>query len=145
MAVSASLTIPVNAATPARREAVGSVLTAALGASDIALDAVAGKAMLRFHFPGDIDPVMNELYRRGLTHSATVAISVRVDRSQGGTVSLAWVLERLGALPAVSNVSFDGSTIGATVAAATGAMRRLHDEIVTAGLTPVDATPRHRA
>jgi hypothetical protein len=55
------------------------------------------------------------------------------------------VLERLGALPAVSNVSFDGNTIGATVAAATGAMRRLYDEIITTGLVPVDAPPRHRA
>jgi hypothetical protein len=44
-----------------------------------------------------------------------------------------------------SNVSFDGNTIGATVAAATGAMRRLYDEIITTGLVPVDAPPRHRA
>jgi hypothetical protein len=145
MAVSAALTIPVNAATPARREALGSVFGAALGASDIELDALAGKAMLRFHFPGDIDPMMHELYSRGLTHSATLAVSVRVEHSEAGSVSIAWVLERLGALPAVSNVSFDGSTIGATVAAASGAMRRLYDEIVMAGLVPVDPSPRKRA
>jgi hypothetical protein len=145
MAVSASLTIPVTVTNPSGHEAIAAVFLSALGSSDISVDRYAAKVTLRFQFPGDIDPVMRELYRRGLTHSATVALSIGVANPQGGTVDVHGLVERLGELQAVSNVSFDSGVVSATVAAATDAMRSLHDAIVEAGLVPVDMVARGRA
>jgi len=122
---------------PAQHDAIAAVFLSALGSSDIAVDPYAAKATLRFQFPGDIDPVMSELYRRGLTHSATLALLIGVENPKG-TVDAHGLIGRIGALPAVSNVSFDAGVLSATIAAATGSMRSLHDEIVAAGLVPVD-------
>ncbi len=117
----------------------------ALGSSDISIDAYAAKAMLRFQFPGDIDVMMRELYRRGLTNTATVALSIGIADPSGGAFDVRSLVGRLAGLPAVSNVSFDGKVLSATVAAATGAMRSFHDEIVSDGLVPIDTPARNRA
>jgi len=145
MAVSALVTIPVNASTPGHEAALVAAFGSALGSSEIVVDALSAKVMLHFHFPGDIDPLMSELYHAGLSHSATLALSVRVDTGRSGSAGRAEVLERLGALPAVSNPAFDGYNVSVTVAAATTAMRRLHDEIVSLGLVPVDSPAPKRA
>jgi hypothetical protein len=145
MAVSASLTIPVTVTTQAQADAAASVFLSALGSSHVAVDPYASKATLAFQFPGDLDPIMRELYRRGLSHSATLAFSIGLRTESGGAGDVRDLVGRLRALPAVSNVSFDGTTLTATIAAATGAMRCVAGEIAKAGFIATDAFSRGRA
>jgi hypothetical protein len=131
----ASLTIPVSVRTLAQATDIAQIVGAAAGSSDVAVDPVAGKATLRYEFPGDIDPLMRELYERGLANSATLAVSIAVESAHGRTVNSSELVARLNASPTVSNASFDGRAVCATVAAATQALRELHEHIVAAGLT----------
>jgi hypothetical protein len=48
------------------------------------------------------------------------------------------LIAHLNSSPAVTNASFDGKTLSATVIAATNAMRFVYEEIIVAGLMPVD-------
>ena len=79
----ATLTIPVTVKTPAHAALVKDFVVAAAGASDVVVDATAGKATLRYEFPGDIDPLMRRLYERGLANSATLAVLVSVRANAG--------------------------------------------------------------
>jgi hypothetical protein len=130
----AALTIPVNVRTPAQASDVAKIVGAAAGSSDVAVDSTAGKATLRYEFPGDIDPLMRKLYERGLANSATLAVSVPVQAADGVAVRSAELLAGLDAAPSVSNAAYDGKTVSATIAAATEALNDLHARIVAAGL-----------
>jgi negative regulator of sigma E activity len=130
----AALTIPVNVRTPAQVAALAKILNAAVGSSDVTVDPTAGKATLRYEFPGDIDPLMRMLYQRGLANSATLAVSVAVQPVDGAAVNPAALVARLNAAPTVSYASYDGKTVSATIAAATEALRDLHARIVAVGL-----------
>jgi hypothetical protein len=130
----ASLTIPVNVRTPAQASDVAAIFASDAGSSEVAVDALAGKATLRYDFPGDIDPLMHELYERGLANSATLAISIAVEPLTGRTINSAELVARLNACPAISNASFDGRAVCATVAASTETLHEVHEHIVLAGL-----------
>jgi hypothetical protein len=134
MPASASLTIPVRPGSPAQADEIAAIFRSALGSSEIAVDATAGKVTLRYHFPGDIDTIMRQLYARGLTNSATLAVAVTVRAQSGGSIDSARFVAALSASPAISDVSFDGRTVAATVAAATQTMRALHEALTAAGL-----------
>ena len=112
-------------------------MAAAPGASDVVVDATAGKATFRYEFPGDIDPLMWRLYERGLANSATLAVLVSVRATAGSTATPSNLVATLNNSASASNASYDGKTVAATIAAAGEALRYLHDEIVAAGLTPI--------
>jgi Zn-dependent membrane protease YugP len=130
----AAVTIPVNVRTPAQASDVARIVTAAAGSSDVEVDPMAGKATLHYEFPGDIDPLMRKLYEPGLANSATLGVRVPVKPADGAAVRSVELIALLNAAPAVSNASYDGETVSATVAAATEALRDLHARIVAAGL-----------
>lgn len=136
MPPSASLTIPVRPRTRAAADEIAAIFGSAIGSSEIAVDANAGKVTLRYHFPGDIDAIMRQLYERGLANSATLALALAVRPANGRSVDSAGVVRKLSALPAVSNASFDGTVVAATVAAATETMRALGVALTDAGLEP---------
>jgi hypothetical protein len=133
---SASLTIPVSPRTRAQADEIAAIFGSAVGSSEIAVDANAGKVTLRYHFPGDIDAIMRQLYRRGLANSATLALALIVRPANGRTIDSAHVVEKLSASPAVTNASFDGTVVAATIAAATETMRALGAALADAGLEP---------
>ncbi len=133
---SASLTIPLQVRSQSQAGEVFAILGSSIGSSDIAVDRAAGKVTLRYHFPGDIDTIMRQLYERGLTSSATLALAISVRPVSGHTVDAAGVVRRLNASPAVSNASFDGTIVSATVAAATSTLRTVHQTLTDAGFEP---------
>ena len=133
----ASLTIPVTVKTPAHVVEVTGLVASAPGASDVVVDATAGKATFRYEFPGDIDPLMWRLYERGLANSATLAVLLSVRATAGSGAGASGLVATLNNSASVSNASYDGKTVAATIAAAGEAMRYLYDEIVAAGLTPI--------
>jgi hypothetical protein len=108
------------------------------GTSAVAIDPVAGKATFGFEFPGNIDRLVERLAGKGLAPGATVAVEVPVRNIAGGTVDVEAMLAHLNASPAVSNAAFDGKTVSATAASQTNAMRYIYEEIIIAGLMPVD-------
>ena len=57
---------------------------------------------------------------------------------RNGIVDPAKLLAELNASPAVSNAAYDGETVSATVLATTSALRYVYEEIIIAGLMPVD-------
>jgi len=129
-----SLTIPLNVKTKSDATDVALIIMAAAGTSDVAVDPTAGKVTLNHEFPGDIDPLMQSLYERGLVNTATVAVSVPVRPEAGAFVNGPELVARLNAARAVSNASYDGKAVNATIAAATEALDDLHERIVAAGL-----------
>jgi hypothetical protein len=138
MAASASLSIPLTLATTAQALDARKILESTAGLTDVALDAAGGKATVRYQFPGNIDHVMSRLRSRRLVKSSTIAMSVPVKNHSGRTVDPAEVVAHLNASPAVTNASFDGTTVSATVVAATNALRFVYEELLIAGLMPVD-------
>jgi hypothetical protein len=133
---SASLTIPVHVRNDTQASEISAIFGSSIGSSDIAVDRASGKVTLRYHFPGDIDAIMRQLYARGLTSSATLALAVSVRPAGGRSVDAAGVVRKLNASPAISNAAFDGNVVSATVAAATETMRVMHDTLSAVGLEP---------
>jgi hypothetical protein len=133
---SASLTIPVHVRSDIQVSEISAIFGSSVGSSDIAVDRASGKVTLRYHFPGDIDAIMRQLYARGLTSSATLALAVAVRPANGHAVDAAGVVRKLNASPAISNASFDGKVVCATVAAATETMRAMRDTLSAVGLEP---------
>ncbi len=115
---------------------ISAIFGSSVGSSDIAVDRASGKVTLRYHFPGDIDAIMRQLYARGLTSSATLALALSVRPANGHAVDAAGVVRKLNASPAISNASFDGKIVSATVAAATETMRAMRDTLSAVGLEP---------
>lgn len=142
MAAAASLTIPVSLVTPLQTYNTKRVLNRIPGASHIAVDAAAGKVTFQFEFPGNIDRVMDKLRARHVTRASTLAISVPVENLTGQSVDREHFLDVLNSSPAVQGAQFDGAAVTATIAAQTNAMRYLYEEIIVAGLMPLDVPTR---
>lgn len=138
MAASASLTIPVSLATPVQQLDVTRIFQATAGLKDITLDAAANTATVQFEFPGNIDALMGRLRSKRLTTAKTIAISVPVVNLSGKVVDPTHLLHALNLSPAVHQAAYDGHTVTATIVAATNAVRYMYEEIVIAGLMPLD-------
>jgi hypothetical protein len=144
MAAAASLTIPVSLVTPLQTYNTKQVLNRIPGASHIAVDAAAGKVTFQFEFPGNIDRVMDKLRARHVTTAPTLAISVPVENLTGKIVDREDLLHVLNSSPTVQGARFDGTSITATISAQTNAMRYMYEEIINAGLMPLDVRTRAR-
>ncbi len=138
MAASASLTIPVTLATPAQAYDAMRVFEATPGLLRHKLDAVGGKATVQFEFPGNVDALMRRLAGRRLATSQLATIVIPVQNLTGRVINPAQLLASLNASPAVSDASYDGKTVRATIVAATNAVRYMYEEIIIAGLMPLD-------
>jgi hypothetical protein len=138
MAAAATLTIPVSIATPARALDAQRILNSAPGTSHIAFDALAGKVTFKFQFPGNIDRVMEKLRAKNVSNARTLQLTVPVENLSGKTVDTGRFAAHLQASPVVQAASFDGKTVSATIAAQTNAMRFVFEEIIVAGLMPLD-------
>jgi hypothetical protein len=137
MAASAALTIPLQLATPVAREDALYILENAAGSEDVAIDA-AGTATLKLQFPGAIDALMRKLRaKRAIGALPMIGVSLPV-KPMIDDVDPADVLERLRASASLSNVTYDGSTVTATAIATTSALRYIFEEVINAGLMPVD-------
>jgi hypothetical protein len=138
MAASASITVPVALGTPAQAYDARAIFLRTPGASAVSLDTASGKITFGYEFPGNIDRLVDRLAAKGLGKVTTVALDVPVRNIVGGVVNPAKLLAELNASPAVSNAAYDGSTVSATVLATTSALRYVYEEIIIAGLMPVD-------
>jgi hypothetical protein len=139
MAASATVTIPVNVGSPARAYDAGKIFSRTPGATHVAFDAAASTATFGFEFPGNIDRLIDRLGAKGLVPTTAAAkVSIPVRNLSGRIIDPTGLIAHLNASPAVSNAAFDGKVVSATVAAATNAMRYLYEEIIIAGLMPVD-------
>ena len=138
MAASASLTIPVSLKTPEQQHDIARLLAATAGLKNPALDAVAGTATVEFEFPGNIDALMGRLASKRLSTAKTLKIAIPVANLSGKIVDPTALLGALNASPAVSNAGYDGKTVTATIVAATNAARYMYEEIIIAGLMPLD-------
>ncbi|MBD5633020.1 MAG: hypothetical protein IAI49_00965 [Candidatus Eremiobacteraeota bacterium] len=138
MAASASVTLPLTLVSPAAAHDARAIFGRTPGTSAVSIDAAGGKATFGFEFPGNIDRLVERLAHKGLSKSATVALEIPVRNLSGRIINPTELIAHLNASPAVSNAAYDGTTVSATVVAATNAMRYLYEEIIIAGLMPVD-------
>ncbi len=138
MAASASVTLPLTLKTAAAASDARAIFGRTPGTSAVAIDSVTGKATFGFEFPGNIDRLVERLSKKGLAAGATAAIEVPVRNLSGRIVDAAHMVAHINASPAVTNASYDGHTVSATIVAATNAMRYIYEEIIIAGLMPVD-------
>jgi len=138
MAAAATLTIPVSIATPARALDAQRILDSAPGTSHIAFDAHAGQVTFKFQFPGNIDRVMEKLRASHVSDARTLQIAVPVENLSGAAVDPGRFAAHMQASPVVESASFDGKTVSATIVAQTNAMRFVFEEIIVAGLMPLD-------
>jgi hypothetical protein len=138
MAASATVTIPLTLSYPAAAADAEAIFGRTPGTSAVAIDAAGGKATFGFEFPGNIDRLVERLAGKGLSVASTVSVAVPVKNLSGRVVDEAGLIAHLNASPAVSNAAYDGKNITATVVAATNAMRYVYEEIIIAGLMPLD-------
>jgi hypothetical protein len=137
MAAFGSLTIPLEITSSQAREDALKVLNQTPGAEDVSIDA-AGTASLKLQFPGNIDALIGKLRgKRVLEGLPLLTVSVPV-KPMIEHIDAADVLERLRASATLSNVVYDGATVSATAIATTSALRYIFEEVVNAGLMPVD-------
>ena len=138
MAASATVTIPLTLSYPAAAADAQAIFGRTPGTSAVAIDAAGGTATFGFEFPGNIDRLVERLTGKGLSTASTVSVAVPVKNLSGRVVDEAGLIAHLNASPAVSHAAFDGKSITATVVAATNAMRYVFEEIIIAGLMPLD-------
>ena len=138
MAASASLTIPVALSTPTQKYEASRAFEATAGLKGITFDAAAGTATVQFEFPGNLDALMKRLSAKRLTSAKTIAISVPVQNLTGRIVDPTNLLHNLNDSPAIANATYDGKTVTATIVAATNDVRYMYEEIIIAGLMPLD-------
>ncbi len=138
MAASASLTIPVSLATPIQAMDARACFERTPGLLSHVIDAAGGTATVQFEFPGNLDALMSRLRGKRLTHSATATIVIPVVNLTGRTIDAVQLVKSLNASPAVSNASYDGTTVSASIVAATNAVRYMYEEIIIAGLMALD-------
>ncbi|MGP6159805.1 MAG: hypothetical protein ACLPYS_20295 [Vulcanimicrobiaceae bacterium] len=138
MGASATLTIPLSLATAEQRDAAQEILGSAAGTSDVEIDPAGSKALVRIQMPGNIDSLMGKLYRAGLTTTQTIDVSIPVKRMTDNPVDPIELVRDLNWSPAVTNATYDGRTVTATIAAATNAMRYIFEELIHNGLMPQD-------
>jgi hypothetical protein len=137
MAASASVTMPLTFVSPAALADARAIFARTPGTSAVKIDP-AGKATFGFEFPGNIDRLVERLSNKGISRAATVAIEVPVRNLSGRIVDAEGLIAHLNASPAVSHASYDGKNVSATVVAATNAMRYVYEEVILAGLMPLD-------
>jgi hypothetical protein len=130
--------MPLNLTSPAAVSEAQAIFGRTPGTSAVALDASAGKATFGFEFPGNIDRLVERLAKKGLAPPSTIGITVPIRNLSGRVIDVPHLIAHLNASPAVSGAAYDGSTVSATVTAATNAMRYVYEEIIVAGLMPVD-------
>ncbi len=138
MAASASLTIPMTLGTPAQAHDAAVAFGRTPGLLRHEFDAAGTSATVQFEFPGNVDALMSRLTNKRLTASRTATISVPVKNLTGRVIDPTQLIASLNASPAVSNATFDGTTVSATIVAANNAVRYMYEEIVLAGLMPLD-------
>lgn len=138
MAASASVTIPVTLAGPAATMDARAIFERTPGLLGPTLDAAGTNASFQFEFPGNLDALVSRLAAKGLVRGRTATIAIPVANLTGRTIDPTALIASLNASPAISNASFDGKTVSATIVAATNAARYLYEEIVIAGLVPLD-------
>ncbi len=138
MAASATLTIPMTLGTPAQAQDAAAAFGRTPGLLRHEFDATGASATVQFEFPGNVDALMARLTSRRLTASRTATISVPVKNLTGRVIDPTQLIASLNASPAVSNASFDGTTVSATIIAANNAVRYMYEEIILAGLMPLD-------
>ena len=138
MSASASLIVPLTLESPAQSFDARKILESAPGSTDLIIDQTTGTATFGLEFPGNIDAIMRPLRKRGLTRTDTVRVAVPVKNLTGRVVDPTELIAHLNASPALSGVGFDGETVTATAVAATNAFRYLYEEIIVAGLMPMD-------
>ncbi|GAC1303164.1 MAG: hypothetical protein NVSMB19_12990 [Vulcanimicrobiaceae bacterium] len=138
MAASASLTIPLALASPAQTYDATRIFEATPGLSGLAFDVAGGTARVRLEFPGNLDALMRRLVAKRLTSARSIAISIPVQNLTGRIVDPAKLLGALNASPAITGAAYDGKTVAATIVPATNAVRYLYEEIIIAGLMPLD-------
>ncbi|MBD5653913.1 MAG: hypothetical protein IAI50_01885 [Candidatus Eremiobacteraeota bacterium] len=138
MAAAASLTIPTSIVTPVQAYDARKVLSSTAGASNIAVDASANRITFDYEFPGNIDRVMEKLRARHVTGTRSLALSVPVKNLSGRSIDTADFVAHLNASPTVEAATYDGHAVTATIVAQTNAMRYIYEEIIIAGLMPLD-------
>jgi len=138
MSASASLTIPVRLTTPAQKYDATRAFEATAGLKGLSLDVARGMATIQLEFPGNIDALMRRLAGKRLTHAATISIAVPVQNLSGRIIDPTNLLHALNASPAITNARYDGKTVTATIVAATNSVRYMYEEIIIAGLMPLD-------
>ncbi len=139
MAAFARLTIPLAVVTPAQAQDALEVFSQTPGTTDVAVDPVAGKATMLYQWPGNIDAVMRRLKRKGIANPTAIAVSVPVVNHSGKVVDPTHFIGHLNLSPAVSDASYDGSTVSATIVPLTASMRYMFEEINLAGLLAIDS------
>ncbi len=138
MAASASLTIPVMLGTPAQAYDARAIFERTPGLIVGNLDVAGSRATVHFEFPGNVDALMSRLASKRLTHGGLATIAIPVKNLSGRVIDVPHLIASLNASPAVSGASYDGDTVSATIVAATNAVRYIYEEIVIAGLMPLD-------
>ncbi len=138
MAAAASLTIPISLATPAQTYDATRIFEATPGLSGLSLDIAGGTATIRLEFPGNLDALMRRLAGKRLATAQTVKIAVPVQNLSGRIIDPVRLLQSLNASPAIANAGYDGKIVTATIVAATNAVRYMYEEIIVAGLMPLD-------
>ncbi|GAC1444645.1 MAG: hypothetical protein NVS2B8_08340 [Vulcanimicrobiaceae bacterium] len=138
MAASASLTIPVTLGTPAQAYDLRAIFERTPGLLRHELDAAGGHATVQFEFPGNVDALMARLRGKRLSHDAFATIAVPVENLTGRFIDVPQLIKSLNASPAISSATYDGHTVSATIIAATNAVRYMYEEIIIAGLMPLD-------
>jgi hypothetical protein len=145
MAASAALTIPMKLPTPLSAALALDVLARSAGASDVAVDATASTATFKYQVPGSLDKIVAKLAAKGIHIGGWVKVGIPVRPSTPATViDGPTLVAHLNASPAVKDATFDGHMVGADVFPATNAMRFVFEELIVAGLLPIDEpTPAH--
>jgi len=138
MAASASLTIPMLLATPTQSYDARAIFARTPGLRSAELDVAASRATVHFEFPGNVDALMARLVGKRLATSPMATIVVPVQNLSGRVIDPTHLIGSLNASPAVSNASYDGHAVSATIVAATNAVRYIYEEIIVAGLMPLD-------
>jgi hypothetical protein len=136
MAASAALTIPLHVSTRNAREDALEILENTPGSAGVSLDD-AGVASFHLQFPGNIDALVSKLRgKRVLDATPTMTLSVAVESMR--LVDPADVLQRLKSSPAISEAAYDGTHVSVAAVATTSAARYVFEEILNAGLMPID-------
>jgi hypothetical protein len=139
MAASAALSIPVKLPTPLSAALALDVLARSAGASDAAVDAATSTATFNYQVPGSLDKIVAKLAAKGIHLGGWAKVGIPVQPATPGVaIDGPTLIAHLNASPAVKDATFDGHTVGANVFPATNAMRYVFEELIVAGLLPID-------
>jgi hypothetical protein len=137
MAASAALTIPLHVSTTNAREDALEILENTPGSAGVSIDD-AGVASFHLQFPGNIDALVSKLRGKRVLDAATPTMTLSVTVQSMRLVDPADVLQRLKSSPAISEASYNGTVVAVAAVATTSAARYVFEEILNAGLMPID-------